>query len=131
MKKNIAKKLSDFEKAVINLRAVKQENLNELEQDGLITRFNLAYETGWKLLRELILQKGLDRCDSPRDVFKYAIKMGWIENEQLWMDMIEDRNITIHTYDGTYSRTVVNDLPVFLDSFEKLLQTMKIKIAEL
>jgi nucleotidyltransferase substrate binding protein (TIGR01987 family) len=70
---------------------------NPIALDGTIQRFEFCYEQAWKTLQRFARFKGLDPR-SPRDAFRVAYKQGWIENEDLWLSMLNDRNLTSHTY---------------------------------
>jgi len=70
---------------------------NPIALDGTIQRFEFCYEQAWKTLQRFARFMGFDPR-SPRDVFRVAYKQGWIEDEDLWLSMLNDRNLTSHTY---------------------------------
>lgn len=37
-------------------------------------------------------------CNSPRDCMKMAFKTHLIQDETTWIEMLENRNLTTHTY---------------------------------
>jgi len=43
-------------------------------------------------------ERGID-AKFPRDVIKEAFRYGLIENGELWLDMLQKRNLMAHTYD--------------------------------
>ena len=45
-------------------------------------------------------------CKSPRDTFREAHRNGIIEDEYVWMEMIEDRNTLVHTYEMEKAREI-------------------------
>jgi nucleotidyltransferase substrate binding protein (TIGR01987 family) len=65
--------------------------------DGTIQRFEFCYELVWKTMQRFARFVGFDPR-SPRDAFRVAYKQGWIEDEDLWLSMLRDRNLTSHTY---------------------------------
>ncbi len=65
--------------------------------DGTIQRFEFCYELVWKTVQRFARSVGLDPR-SPRDAFRVAYGQGWIEDEDLWLSMLRDRNLTSHTY---------------------------------
>lgn len=50
-----------------------------------------------KLLKDYQEEEGFI-IKSPRDALKQAFQSGLIENGQLWLDALKDRNMTVHTY---------------------------------
>ena len=70
----------------------------EIVKDGVIQRFEFTFEVVWKSLKVFLSRKeGMD-CRSPRGCLKTSFKMGIITDEQLFSDMLEDRNKTSHLY---------------------------------
>jgi len=76
----------------------RSENLNRLEKEGLVQRFEYTFELAWKTMKDYLASKGLDVA-YPRDVLKEAFASGLIENGELWMEMLDNRNMLSHTYD--------------------------------
>ena len=101
MKKNegkLAFYLRDLGKSVHNLTgSLSVENPDELVQDAIIKRFELAYELAWKSIKAYLEHQGIF-CTSPRDCFKQAKATRVIVDEKGWLSMIETRNILVHTY---------------------------------
>ncbi len=110
--------LGDFKIALDNLKNAVDEAHTDLEIDGSIKRFELCYELGWKLMKEVLADLGII-CNSPRICFKEAFKNGLIDNEEMWLAMIEDRNLLVHTYNFEVSRDVFENIKrYYLDLFE-------------
>lgn len=70
---------------------------DEIKRDAVIKRFEFTYEVLWKLLKRIAEQKQME-CFSPRLAFQAAFKMELIDDEQLFVDIIEARNRTSHVY---------------------------------
>ena len=45
-------------------------------------------------MKALLLEVGGLRISSPRQVLKEAFSLGWINEEQKWLDLLEARNLT-------------------------------------
>ena len=96
-------KAENFRSAVKRLNeanaAYQKSTENELYQDALIKRFEFTFELAWKTLREFLLDQGYRlEIASPKGVFAYAYQEGFLEDEALWLDMLETRNLTAHDY---------------------------------
>jgi len=104
----IKNKLDYFRKTVVNLQEVTvQFPENKLEKAGVIKHFELAYEQAWVCLKAVIAQEGLE-TSGPRNVFQKAWQLGYLKQEEVWLDMIQDRNTTVHTYDDIFASEMVD-----------------------
>jgi nucleotidyltransferase substrate binding protein (TIGR01987 family) len=91
-------RFSQFEKAFSLLRqAIAIERPSVVERAGLIQFFEMAFELGWKLLKDYEEAEGYT-VKSPWDAIKLAFQAGFIRQGHDWMDALEDRNLTTHTY---------------------------------
>ncbi len=108
---------NDFEKALNNLKKATEIAKDDLDIDGTIKRFELTYELSWKLIKSFLEYNGIF-CKSPRECFKYAFQNGIIDNELIWMKMIDDRNLLVHTYNFDFSREIFENIKnKYLKSF--------------
>jgi nucleotidyltransferase substrate binding protein (TIGR01987 family) len=92
-------KINNFVKAVANFKEVLLENKTNIIRDSAIKRYEICYELCWKSVQELLKNEGLEICNSPKSCFKSAFNLGLIENEEVFADMVQNRNLTTHTYD--------------------------------
>ncbi|MBZ0214174.1 MAG: nucleotidyltransferase substrate binding protein [Nitrospirae bacterium] len=70
-------------------------------RDAVIQRFEFTFETVWKALKLFLEHQGYS-APSPRAVLKTAFVEGAIEGSEdadVWLRMLEDRNLTTHAYD--------------------------------
>ena len=72
--------------------------LNEREQQGLIKAFEYTFELAWNTLRDLLRSQGNGDLLGSRDTLREAFRLGLIADGEVWMLMIQDRNLTSHTY---------------------------------
>ena len=91
--------------------------------DGSIQRFEFCYELFWKtLMKALLVLEGVE-AKSPRQVLKKAFDR-WIDDENTWLDMLADRDLTPHTYQKKLAEQVYSHLPTYykamLTVFQKL-----------
>lgn len=93
-------RFTNFERAYKQLSvAVEQfEELNTLEKEGLIQRFEYTFELAWKTLKDLLEAEGIS-VSFPREVIKTAFQHQLIRDGEVWMDMLENRNLLTHTYE--------------------------------
>lgn len=94
-------RFQQFEKAFLLLEtAIKITQPSIIERAGLIQFFEMAFELSWKLLKDFEESEGFG-VKSPRDAIKQAFQAGFISQGHAWMDALEDRNLTVHTYNET------------------------------
>ncbi|MFA4888377.1 MAG: HI0074 family nucleotidyltransferase substrate-binding subunit [Candidatus Omnitrophota bacterium] len=77
--------------------ALESDSGGDLKQDAAIQRFEFTYELLWKTFRKIARLKKVD-CFTPRDAFSFAFKLGLIEDEGLFLEIIDARNKTSHVY---------------------------------
>lgn len=91
-------RFGQFEKAFVLLEgAIHIEKPSIVERAGLIQFFEMAFELGWKLLKDFEEAEGF-LVKSPRDAIKQAFQAEIISQGHDWIDALEDRNLTTHTY---------------------------------
>lgn len=65
--------------------------------DGTIQRFEFTIELYWKVLKRLLEAEGIQAA-TPREALRRAFQAGWINDEEAWLEMLQNRNLTSHTY---------------------------------
>jgi nucleotidyltransferase substrate binding protein (TIGR01987 family) len=94
---------------------------DDLVRDASIQRFEFTFELAWKAIKSTATVEGLE-CMSPRSCLKLAFGQGWIDDEPIWLAMLEDRNRASHTYDEKLAEQLYRRLPDYLDPFRSLLE---------
>jgi nucleotidyltransferase substrate binding protein (TIGR01987 family) len=106
-------RFQNFEKAFLQLKvAIEKEDLNELEKNGLIQRFEFTIELAWKVIKDFLEDKGFSFRPSPKDTLRQAQQAGYIDYAQTLIDGIELRNELSHDYNMEkfeYAVTEVGD----------------------
>ena len=111
MKNEIQYSLAKFNEAVETLYKGIELAKDELGEDGVIQRFKFTFELLWKTLKIFLEDKGII-CRSPKDCLKNAFKYGLFSDEELFLKMLEDRNITTHIYNRKDSRKIFNRIKI-------------------
>ena len=104
----------------------KERALSELEQQGLIQSFEFTHELSWKLLKDFLEYQGLSGIIGSRDAVRNAYNQSLISNAEVWMEMIESRNLTSHTYNDETARDIVQKIcGIYEPLFENLMEAME------
>ncbi len=100
-----------FSKAFEQLERFNEaQNLNEMEEQGLIKAFEYTYELSWKTLQDLLKYKGYTGIAGPRPVIEQSFQDGYITDGHGWMQMHQSRNLTSHTYDKNTAQEIIYNI---------------------
>ena len=113
-----------FARALERLREASLGARTSLEQDGCIQRFEFTFELAWKAVAAALSEEGVD-APSPRHALQEARRLGWIEDDPQYLTLIEDRNLTSHTYHEATAAAVLSRMPVHIKLFERLLAALE------
>lgn len=130
---SINDKIEQLEKAFENLKIIieayekeKDKIIKDGLRDSIIQRFEFVTELSWKLMKKYLDENLVLEVYSPRSVIKESYKQDLIENGELWLDILEDRNLTLHTYDeNTANRIKDNIVNKYVLEFEKFIKRIK------
>lgn len=118
------KKFDNYSANLLVLSRADQQDLeNEFIIGGIIDKFVIQFELGWKVLKELLRYEGRGEANSgsPREILKTAFEVYDFIDEDIWLAMLADRNSMSHMYDGTAARRLVQDI---LDRYLPAFQAM-------
>lgn len=97
-----------FEEAHCRLKeAITIEEENDIKRDAVIKRFEFTYELLWKTYKRMARLQKLDYF-SPKACFQFAFKSGLIEDEELFLEIIDARNKTTHVYSQEEAKKIYN-----------------------
>ncbi|ADE15443.1 nucleotidyltransferase substrate binding protein, HI0074 family [Nitrosococcus halophilus Nc 4] len=85
-----------------------QRPLSRLEEQGLIQAFEFTHELAWNTLKDFLENLGVGPLYGSKDSTRAAFKRGLLENGEIWMDMIRDRNLTSHSYNEDTARSIAS-----------------------
>ncbi len=118
------------EKALSALEIMIDEPMhkNRMNIDATIQRFEFSIELFWKLLQKILVSKG-EELVYPRDVLRAAYKGKLINDEQAWLAMANDRNLTSHTYNEELADTIYHNIkkyyPIMKQTYAALATNYK------
>ena len=105
------------------LRAPKEDLSNEFIVSGIIDKFFIQFELGWKLLKEMLAYDGklISASGSPRSIIKASYECYDFIEEEIWLDMLRDRNDMTHIYNKSRAMELVNKIiQCYIPAFERM-----------
>lgn len=84
----------------------------DIIKEGLIQRFEYTHELAWKVIKDFLVSQGATNIYGSKDATREAFKAGLIEAGDIWMDMIQSRNLT-SSMEFTNEVIQAEDLPRF------------------
>jgi nucleotidyltransferase substrate binding protein (TIGR01987 family) len=103
--------------------------LNDLEVQGLIKCFEYTYELAWNLMKDYLIYQGATGITGSRDAIRHAFNQGLISEGELWMRMVDDRILTVHTYHEETAKRVEDHIKNdYFALFEALYHQMKARL---
>lgn len=119
-------KVLHFQNAVKKLQDAKticqNKPQNTIMRDGMIHRFELAFDLSWKAAKEYLVEEGfLDVMHSPKQILRTAYECRMIDDEAVWLDMLDARSKTSYINDDIIANTIAkNIISSYLTVLEKL-----------
>jgi len=124
-------RFSNYQKALGKLGEVVElaadEDLSELEKEGLIQRFEYTYELAWKTLQDLLRNKGFLGLSGPNPVISQAFKDGIVKDGEGWKKMKLSRELTSHTYNSEIAEGIAESI---IDYYFDLLKALEITLIQ-
>ena len=123
---NFRRALGRFREALERKEALEREGFGDIYLDLAVKRFEFTYEMSWKAIRRCLDFLGIE-AKYPRICFKEAYALGLLTNESVWLEMIEQRNLTSHVYNQDEVKGILALLDDFCLNFEELLARLEEK----
>lgn len=112
------------------LKSFKQALDAELDEkgfvrDSVIQRFEICVEQSWKILRRYLKIVHSKDEFSTREIFRLAQRYDIIDNAITWIEYLDARNETSHTYNEDIAIQVYEKATHLYADAEQLLKAMK------
>jgi nucleotidyltransferase substrate binding protein (TIGR01987 family) len=118
-------RFQNFEQAISNLvEAVNKKNLSDLEKAGVIKFYEFTFELAWKTVKDYLEEKDVT-VKFPRDTIKEGFLYEIINDGDIWLDMLEKRNLMSHTYSKANAELAYS---LIVDEYFKELYDVYIKL---
>ena len=99
----------------------------KIERDAAIQRFEYTFEACWKAAqRYLFVVEGID-AGSPKEVVRRSRAVGLLSDEQAVraLEMVDDRNLTVHTYNEGLAQQIFARVPGHAELMKECLAAIR------
>jgi len=122
-------RFQNYKKALFTIRSAvelaRERELSELEKQGTIQGFEFTFELAWNLMKDYLEEQGISDIVGSKGAVRQAFNNGLVDDGAVWMEMIDGRNISSHSYDKTtaeklFSKITNEYFTAFLTLEEKM-----------
>lgn len=122
-------RFQNFTKAFLLLREAVDmdfEKMDTMQRESFVQRFEFTFELAWKTLKDVMEYDGIIfEKISPRFVIRDAFQYKYIDDVEVWMKMIEDRNLMSHTYNfNTFEIVLLEVKKSYFNALDKLYTSL-------
>ncbi|GGF28448.1 nucleotidyltransferase [Halobacillus andaensis] len=129
----LRQRLEAAEKALVAFEKLATiKNPNDVERDAAIQRFEFSFEACWKAAKQYLYDiEGVD-TGSPKGVIRSCREVHLLEDEEavLALEMVNDRNLTVHTYNEEVAIKIYKNLNRYNNLLHQWVERMKGKVME-
>jgi nucleotidyltransferase substrate binding protein (TIGR01987 family) len=122
-------RFQNYKKALLTLENAvalgKTRELTDLEKQGMIQGFEFTFEMAWNVMKDYLEEQGITGIIGSKGAVRHAFNKELIEDGQVWMDMIKDRNLASHSYDEKTAEDLILAITeTYIFQFKKLAEKM-------
>jgi nucleotidyltransferase substrate binding protein (TIGR01987 family) len=107
------------------------ENPTDVQRDAAIQRFEYSFEAVWKAAQRFLLVIEGQRVGSPKSTIRASLQSGLLTEEMTEhaLQMVDDRNLTSHTYNEALAKAIFSRVPRHIDVLQTWLEAMRDRMA--
>lgn len=127
------KKFDNFKNSLNILKKIDRNKTknDEIYRMGAVYQFYITFELAWKALQAVLRENGVKEAEngSPREIVKLGFRFGMIDEEKEWLNMLKDRNVSVHIYNEDVVEEVIDRITEsYIPVFDKFSDTLGEKI---
>lgn len=97
------------------------EITKEVYRDSIVKKYEMLEDLTWKLLSKIFKDRDLE-INNPKGCYRQAYKEGWLEDIEIWNEILISRNTTGHIYNEVDYEEIKNRiLDSYIDAIDELL----------
>lgn len=121
-------RFANYKKAFTQLtQFIDKEQLNDMEKQGLVKAFEYTYELAWNVMKDYFTyEQAEESIYGSRDAIRLAFRRGLILDGENWMDMVQSRIKSSHTYnEDTANEITAKIINIYYQLFKQFLAKMQ------
>lgn len=122
---NASLRISQLTSALARFDEVLAQPKNSFMRDSAIQRFEFTADLAWKVLQSVLEERFGLKANAPKTAARLAHENGLIADLPSWLAMIDDRNLTSHSYDEEIAEKIYEQLPRYASLARSLLADIK------
>lgn len=126
---NFKRALERLSEAIEQREELEQRGYGDIVLDLCTKRFEFTFEMSWKAIKRGLDYLGIEAA-YPKACFKEAYAIGLISDQDIWIDMIEQRNLSSHVYNQDEVRGLLAKLETYRNHFDALYQALSNKLEQ-
>ena len=99
--------------------ALKANHIDDFMFDAICKRYEVCFEYTWKHLKQIGSDAGQE-IYSPKDALKEGVKLKVIKDFDLWLNFLQERNLSVHNYYSGDPEDTLKTIRKFLKEVKKL-----------
>lgn len=119
--------LAQFKKALARLNEALAAPKSDIVRDSAIQRFEFTIDMAWKLVKTCLEEKYGIVCQAPKECFREAYKQKLLSYDEFWLELVDMRNQTSHTYKEEIAQSVFERLPKAAEYMTALVKNIEEK----
>lgn len=123
----LKQRLIALDSALSTLEEIILEERSVVVRDATIQRFEYTTEAAWKALKHFLLEHEGIECNTPKGCAREAFKANLLNEEEteLFLRMVNDRNLTSHTYIQEVAERIVKEVPDYACLLRKIVDRIE------
>lgn len=117
----MAVSVEEYSKSVQRLKEALAQEKNEFIRDSVIQRFEFCIELAWKTSKKIMGTS----TTAPKQVIREMAQNALIDDVEIWLRAIDERNLSSHTYNEDLAESVYKFIKEFFPYAEKLSKKLK------
>ena len=100
---------------------------SDIVRDAAIQRFEYSFETAWKAAQRHLREKEGTEAASPAAAVRASHSLNLLDEAaaRLALEMIGDRNLTVHTYNEALAERIFSALPRYAELLERWVSAIE------
>ncbi len=116
---------AQLKRALSRLNEVLAAPESDIVRDSAIQRFEFSMDMAWKLLKTCLEERYGVVCQSPKECFREAYRQKMLSYDEFWLELVDMRNQTSHTYKEDLAKSVFARLPRAAEYLQDLLKIIE------